>query len=327
MFFASARRLVWLAIILGIAVRVMDYARNRAMWMDESNLRLNVAGRPVFEFDRPLVADQLAPPGFLVAARLSAHVLGTSPPAIRFLPLVCGVASLFLLRRLAERTVSPVAVPIALALAAFSDDLIYYAGEFKQYSSDLLTAMACTLLVLDLGSRPITARRAALAASLGMLATWISHPSVFVLGGGGLWLAVSMLAARRWREALMLATVGTIWVSSFAACYVVSTRLLGEGQFMWTWWHFAFLPLPPRSWADVDAMFSGFLRTCSPTPWASSVPLVRSGADSSRWACSFWGWFRWGGVELGGYCPSCSHRSRWRCSPRPCTATRFMAGC
>ena len=96
---------------------------------------------------------------------------------------------MFLLRRLAERTVSPVAVPIALAIAAFSDDLIYYAGEFKQYSSDLLTAMACAVLVLDLRSRPITARRAALAASLGVLATWISHPSVFVLGGGGLWLA------------------------------------------------------------------------------------------------------------------------------------------
>jgi hypothetical protein len=257
-FFGSARRLVWVAIALGIAIRVMDYARNRTMWLDESNLCLSVAGRPVFEFNRPLVADQLAPPGFLVAARLSARVLGTSPPAIRFIPLVCGVASLFLLRRLAERTVSPLAVPIALALAAFSDDLIYYAGEFKQYSSDLLTAMACMLLVLDLGVRPITARRAALAAVLGVLATWISHPSVFVLGGGGLWLAANALAARRWGEALRLAAVGTIWVSSFAACYVVSTRLLGEGQFMWTWWNFAFLPLPPRSWADVERVFWAF---------------------------------------------------------------------
>ena len=34
MFFASARRLLWLAIGLGIAVRVMDYAKNRACgWM------------------------------------------------------------------------------------------------------------------------------------------------------------------------------------------------------------------------------------------------------------------------------------------------------
>jgi hypothetical protein len=257
-FFASARRLAWLVIVLGIAIRVADYAMNRPLWEDESNLRLNVAGRPVFEFDRPLVADQLAPPGFLVAARLSARVLGTSPRAIRFIPLVCGIASLCLLRRLAERTVSPRAVPIALALAAFSDDLIYYAGEFKQYSSDLLTAMACMLLVLDLGSRPITARRAALAAALGVLATWISHPSVFVLGGGGLWLTAGVLAGRRWREASMLAVVGAIWVSSFAACYVVSRRLLGEGQFMWTWWNFAFLPLPPRSWADVDHIFWTF---------------------------------------------------------------------
>jgi hypothetical protein len=169
-------------------------------------------------------------------------------------------------------------VPVALGLAAFSDDLIYYAGEFKQYSSDLLTALACMLLVLELGSRPITVRRAALAAALGALATWVSHPSVIVLGGGGLWLAANALAARRWREAWMLGAVGAIWLSSFAACYAVSIRLLGKGQFMWNWWDFAFLPLPPRSWADVTHVFWTFTNVfTNPVGIVSPVGPIGSG--------------------------------------------------
>ncbi len=251
-FFGSARGLSQAAIVLGIVLRLADYANNRLLWLDEKYLGENVIGRPIFEFDRQLVHDQLAPPGFLVVARASSRVLGASPHALRFFPLVCGIASLFLLDAVARRSIAARAVPLVLALAAVSDDLIYYSTEFKQYMSDLVIALGCLLLAWDLEEKELTPRRLAMAVGLGVAATWSSLPSVFLLAGAGLWLAVRAVSERRWRRLSSLAVLGGAWGSSFAACFV-----------MWSWWDFAFLPLPPRSLADVERVFWQFVNVFS----------------------------------------------------------------
>ena len=178
-------------------------------------------------------------------------------------------------------------MPLVLALAAVSDDLIYYSTEFKQYMSDLLVALGCLLLAWDLEERELTLRRLAMAAGLGVAATWFSLPSVFMLAGTGLWLAVRAVWERRWRRLAALAVLGGAWGSSFAACFVVSSRLLGESRFMWTWWDFAFLPLPPRSLADVERS-SGSSSTSSPTRWGSSAPWGLPGPPCWRLPCSSW---------------------------------------
>jgi hypothetical protein len=45
--------------------------------------------------------------------------------------------------------------------------------------------------------------------------------------------------------------MGLAWAASFAACYAVSRGLLSKGRFIWDWWDFAFLSLPPRSMAEL----------------------------------------------------------------------------
>ena len=45
--------------------------------------------------------------------------------------------------------------------------------------------------------------------------------------------------------------MGLAWVASFAACYVVSHGILSKERFIWDWWDFAFLRLPPRSMAEL----------------------------------------------------------------------------
>jgi hypothetical protein len=42
------------------------------------------------------------------------------------------------------------------------------------------------------------------------------------------------------------------WAVSFAICYKVSHLILSKDRFIWIWWDFAFLPLPPRSYADLE---------------------------------------------------------------------------
>jgi hypothetical protein len=47
-----------------------------------------------------------------------------------------------------------------------------------------------------------------------------------------------------------------MWAISFAACYMVSHSILEKKDpFIWIWWDFAFLPLPPRSLLDLRRDF------------------------------------------------------------------------
>ena len=57
------------------------------------------------------------------------------------------------------------------------------------------------------------------------------------------------------RGALGLVAIGLAWVASFAACYVVSHGILSKERFIWDWWDFAFLRLPPRSLAELKFDF------------------------------------------------------------------------
>ena len=45
------------------------------------------------------------------------------------------------------------------------------------------------------------------------------------------------------------------WALSFAGCYRVSRGLGADDAFLYTWWAFAFLPFPPRSFAEVEQIF------------------------------------------------------------------------
>ncbi len=248
----------WAAIVMGILFRVAEYGNARALWIDEDCLRSNVVGRPIFDFVTPMVRDQLAPPGFLAVARAWVKVAGGSVWSIRIPPLIFGIAALFAMRSVALRYVDRAAVPVVLWICASSWELVYFATEFKQYSSDLLVTLLLLMMADDLARHELTGKRFAIGLLGGILATWCSIPSVFVLAGIGFSLAMMAALDRNWRRLGWLAAMGLCWACSFAASFVVCQRLLGKSDFMWTWWDFAFLPLPPRSWDDLSRVFWSF---------------------------------------------------------------------
>jgi len=232
---------------LGVLLRVAVYLRDRTFWMDEGSLFGNLKGKRVLGFSEHLTGDQLAPHGFLIAERALMLVLGTSRYAARFLPLFCGVAALFLFARLVRSLLARRPALVALALFAFSDDLIYYSSELKPYSVDLAVELALSLAVIDALGRPIRwAHLAALAVGTAA-APWCSFPSVFVVAGGGTTLILSALVAGRYRDALAWGTVGLGWLASFLVCYRASRSLLNPATTMYLFWDFAFLPLNPFS--------------------------------------------------------------------------------
>ena len=132
----------WLAVTVGVVLRLCDYAEFRPLYMDEKSLLENLVVLPVFDFRTTLTEYQLAPPGFLVLERLMVRLPWNNVLEARLFPLACGIASMILFRSAARRYLTPRAVPIATGLFAMADWLIYYSTELKQYSCDLALTLA-----------------------------------------------------------------------------------------------------------------------------------------------------------------------------------------
>ena len=244
---SSCEGLTWLAIVAGVILRVLEYSDQRGLYLDEVYLLQNLVSRSVFDF-RTLAEHQLAPPGFLVIERLMVRLPMNDELAARLLPLVFAVASLFLFQAVARRYLDRRAVPIAMAFFATADYLLYYSAEIKQYSLDVSLTLAA--LLLGARSGPPTPRRLAVLSTFGAIAVWFSHPIALVLAGVGVHQIVSAALRGRRVEMLRATAVCVLWTISFAACFVVSHRLLDQDSFMWDWWHFAFIPFPPKSVAE-----------------------------------------------------------------------------
>lgn len=236
---------------LGAFLRIWAYLLNRSYWMDEGSLLANLKHVGILDFSGHLSGDQLAPIGFLVLERIMVSLFGDSGYATRLLPLLCGLVSLRLFARLAPRLVSPPASLVALALFALSDDLVYYSSELKPYSSDLAISLAVLSASLDLINQPIGHRRLAVLALLTIAAPWFSFPSAFVIAGSGAAIVIDRASRGWWRDVGRLALVGIGWAVSFLLSYRASHALLGEATTMYVFWDFAFIPVPPRSWADL----------------------------------------------------------------------------
>ena len=175
----------WVVVGFGVFLRVLAYLYNRPYWMDEASLLGNLFEPRIFDFSGPLLGDQLAPIGFMIIQRMIIGLLGLSGYVTRFLPLVCGIASLWLVRKLAFRWLSAPAAMAALFMFALSDDLVYYSSEVKPYSSDLLYGLAILLVSSDLLDHPLCKRRIAVLGVLAAAAPWLSFPSVFMIAGCG----------------------------------------------------------------------------------------------------------------------------------------------
>jgi hypothetical protein len=247
----------WLLVGVGVLIRLVEYARNRPLYVDERLLLKNLTQLSVFDFHTILTEDQLAPPAFLVVERLLVRLPFPDVQTARLVPLLCGIASMFLMRSVARRFVLPHGVPIAVGLFALNDWLIYYAAELKQYSSDA----ALTLVAFLLAAGPteetglMSPRRLLALAGFGVAGVWFSHPLALVLGGVGSYLVVRAALRGEWRVVARLSGVILLWVCSFGFCFLVSRRILSKGDFLWNWWDFAFLPIPPHSIADLERDF------------------------------------------------------------------------
>jgi hypothetical protein len=143
-----------------------------------------------------------------------------SDMALRFVPLVCGIGALALFEVLARRVQPAWNAVFATALFAVAPSLIAHSAELKPYSTDVLFAVALTLVAIGLDERAGWVRWIG-AAVLGVAAVWFSQGAVFVVAGLGAALFLIALAARR----LDVRLVGLLVVWAASAGVAVGSGL------------------------------------------------------------------------------------------------------
>ena len=254
----DSKWLIWTIILIGIVLRVAQFAYNRALWFDEVLISRNIVERSFLELLEPLDYNQGAPIGFLIIEKLLLPLPGSRDLVLRIYPLICGVFALPVFYRVAAFYLGRKAIPIAVALLSFSGVLIYYSSEVKQYSSDVMITLLIIYLTIWVRSKSPTILRFGTYAVAGAVAIWLSHPAVFVLAGLGTSLLLERLMRRDWKEGLTLLPIFVIWLAGFGASYVLSLTDLTRHELLLDYWsnQRAFMPFPPKSLADMQ-WFSG----------------------------------------------------------------------
>ena len=237
----SPQKLSWVIICFGIAVRLVQYLYNRSLWADEAVLALNIVNRSYLELLQPLDYDQGAPFGFLIVEKLAVQIFGNNEYALRLFPLLSGIISLLLFYQLAKRFLRGYAVPIALAFLASLNQLVYYATELKQYSSDVAVTLFSCLLVTEILRKKLSINRVILFSVLGALTIWFSHPAIFVLAGfGASYLLVNLFKNQIFKnqniKLFRVLLIYSTWLISFALFYLVSVQSLNKNQDLMTSW-------------------------------------------------------------------------------------------
>jgi hypothetical protein len=247
----------------GIILRLRRYLYNPSFWFDESDTAIDIISRPIFDLINPSPDWSVKYPyGYLIIEKFATQLFGNSEYSLRLFPVISGIISLFLFYKAAKHCLRPKAVLTALGLFAILDPLIYYSSELKPYSSDLTFALLIFLASIYIGARKLNALRIALYGILGATIVWCSHPSVFVLAGEGLILAIYSLSRKAWSRFGGLLTVSLMWVFSFIACYFIYIRRLQlnfdmsvEDLLMI---ERSFVPFPPRSLNDLKWIIDSF---------------------------------------------------------------------
>lgn len=256
----SAAGLLLGVLAFGVYARLLQYVANRSLWLDEALLAPTVTERTWTQLADPAHWGP-TPPGFLFLAKAASTLFGTSEPALRLVPLLAGMAALWLFVRVARKCLSPEAVLPAAALFALSPFLIYYASELKPYSSDAAVSLALLLLALHLAEGGVTRRRAALLAAAGVAAVGFSFPAALVLGGIVVALAARYARAGDRRSLGMLAAVCAAWAVAFGVPYLLFVGAVAANDYAQAFWRSGFMPLPPTSLEELKWFPHALLRT------------------------------------------------------------------
>jgi len=248
---------------VGIALRLWSFYDGRSLFLDEANLALNIAELQYSDFFQPLKYQQYAPPFYLVVVKTSTLLFGQNEWSLRLPSLIAGLLTLFLFYTLLRLLVHDrLVVILALLLLSSAPFIIRYSTELKQYSSDILIALALLFLALKIPLQKIQLRHFLLWSLAGMGSIWASMPAVFILTGIGGYYGWQFFTTQNRNNQLLLhfCWVGISWIASFFLLYqqVLQPSLQEEHLLNFhTPYFFPLNPFAADSWQQAGLILRG----------------------------------------------------------------------
>jgi hypothetical protein len=233
------------------------------MWHDEAALTLNVLGKGFTALLGPLSFAEAAPPLFLWVEKCVTLTFGEGTYALRWVPFLASCAALLLLVPIARRWLPAAAVPWAVLLFAFSDNLLWHACEAKPYAVEVFCAVALLAVYSATQAWPLS-RQLLLYTALAPVLIFLAYPGCFLCGG----LLVVLLPAVFRARCLL------VWLG-----YGLLTLVIGGA--------FAVLVLGPVHAQRCDDMTQCWLDHFPPWDRPMKVPvwMAASTCEVGRYCC------------------------------------------
>lgn len=260
----------------GAALQVYDWAGGRPLWLDEEMLALNVRDRSLAELTGSLWLDQTAPFGWLATQRGAMLLLGRSEIAVRFVPVLFGIAMLAAARWVGRRWMTAAGGSALVALCALGQWVFHYSLELKHYSADIFFALLLPAMVvwaMEAEGRYRRLRRATIWWVVSAAGLWWANGALFVtpVCAVALWSSLWRVDGRR--SAVTFAVFGFGWLLSLALHYIVALRFaLGSG-YLREYWSFG---MPPAS-AGAIGTVGWLIDQAAPfavTPGGTQLPVL-----------------------------------------------------
>jgi hypothetical protein len=245
--FIQSKYLWWGIVLLGILLRLHQYLLNRSLWADEASLAVNLVKRSFAELTQLLDYHQAAPVGFLFIEKLFVFLLGNHDYVMRLFPLFGGILGVYLIYRISRASFGTAGL-FAVLMFSISWWLVHYSTELKQYSSDVMVALLLVYLAMICLRENARARDFLILGLAGAVVIWISHPSVFIMVGIGLALALEKMTRKAYVPWSWILGIGLGWLASFVLEYFLSLRHIVADEYLIDYWRKAYVPLPP--WSD-----------------------------------------------------------------------------
>jgi len=224
----TQNKLAWSILFFGILCRVAQYCSNRSFWADEAGRALDIKKYSFMELlqIKGFLVTKIytAPYGFHAMQKLTFTFMGDSEYALRLFPLICGLISLFLYKKIVDWFIPEKSGLIALGLFAISHHLIFYSSEVIPYSSDVLFTLVIFILLKHIKCNQLNFTKVISIGLLGGTSLWFSSPVIFILAGGGFILMIEKIGKRDRVQLFHLIGIGFIWLISFLMYYMISLR-------------------------------------------------------------------------------------------------------
>ena len=234
----------WLIIFVGIIIRLRQYLLDFSLSTEEAALALNVVTRTFSGLTQPLNFDLGAPIAFLFIEKLFFMVLGTNDLVPRIFPLLSGLLAIYLFYCIARKHFG-IAGLFAFTAFAISPSMTDYTSYFRPYSSDVTVALLLFYLSEFCISEKVRIGDFLLLGIAGIVAIWISNPSVFMLAGIGLVVAFQKWLRKDYVHFGWSVIMGSIWIVAFWINYIISLQHMVADSYDQRYWRSAFMPFPP----------------------------------------------------------------------------------